>query len=94
MLSRTILCCFRDSNIVSNCNAFILPFSHKSYGSDSDDSDIEQSIDLEKLPPLEPGPGEHRLQYTYCLWFSKKVLHRPPNVTPIKAMEVCDHFPN
>nr|CAG4641133.1 EOG090X0BMA [Eulimnadia texana] len=24
------------------------------------------------LPPVEVPPGEHRLQYTYCLWFSRR----------------------
>ncbi|XP_039490845.1 eukaryotic translation initiation factor 4E type 2 isoform X1 [Drosophila santomea] len=43
---------------------------------DSDDSDVENEIDVEKLPPLEVGPGENRLQHTYCLWFSRKGTQR------------------
>lgn len=43
---------------------------------DSDDSDVENEIDVDKLPPLEVGPGENRLQHTYCLWFSRKGTQR------------------
>lgn len=43
---------------------------------DSDDSDMENEIDVDKLPPLEVGPNENRLQHTYCLWFSRKGTHR------------------
>lgn len=43
---------------------------------DSDDSDMENDIDVEKLPPLEVGPHENRLQHTYWLWFSRKGAHR------------------
>ncbi|XP_049285291.1 eukaryotic translation initiation factor 4E type 2 [Anopheles funestus] len=47
------------------------------YASDSDDSGDEVAdIDVDKLEPLEAGPGEHKLQYTYCLWFGKKGSHR------------------
>ncbi|EJY57603.1 AAEL005796-PB [Aedes aegypti] len=50
----------------------------KPYGSDSDDSGDEGAdFDVDKLEPLEVGPGEHKLQYTYCLWFAKKGSHRP-----------------
>ncbi|XP_019561967.1 eukaryotic translation initiation factor 4E type 2 [Aedes albopictus] len=49
----------------------------KPYGSDSDDSGDEGTdFDVDKLEPLEVGPGEHKLQYTYCLWFAKKGSHR------------------
>lgn len=43
---------------------------------DSDDSDVENEIDVDKLPPLEVGPNENRLQHTYCLWFSRKGTQR------------------
>ncbi|XP_046806061.1 eukaryotic translation initiation factor 4E type 2 [Lucilia cuprina] len=43
---------------------------------ESDDSDMETDIDVEKLPPLEVGPHENRLQHTYWLWFSRKGAHR------------------
>ncbi|XP_058129944.1 eukaryotic translation initiation factor 4E type 2 isoform X1 [Anopheles ziemanni] len=47
------------------------------YASDSDDSGDEGAdFDVDKLEPLEVGPGEHKLQYTYCLWFGKKGSHR------------------
>lgn len=39
---------------------------------DSDDSDTEVvDVDVDKLPPLETGPDEHKLQYTYCLWYHR-----------------------
>lgn len=43
---------------------------------DSDDSDMENDIDVDKLAPLEIGPNENRLQYSYCLWFARKGTHR------------------
>lgn len=49
----------------------------KPYASDSEDdsdTDTAEPIDFEKLAPLEPGPGEHKLQYTYCLWFKKGLM--------------------
>lgn len=47
------------------------------YASDSDDSGDEGAdFDVEKLGPLEVGPGEHKLQHTYYLWFGKKGSHR------------------
>lgn len=50
----------------------------KPYASESDDdSDTDaEPIDFEKLPVLEPGAGEHKLQYTYCLWFKKGLARR------------------
>lgn len=54
------------------------PSRMKPFASDSeDDSDTDaEPIDFDKLAPLEPGPGEHKLQYTYCLWFKKGVVRR------------------
>lgn len=50
----------------------VLTHYSSKYGSDSDDSDTETpSLDVEKLPPLEIGPGEHKLQYSYCLWYHR-----------------------
>lgn len=49
----------------------------KPYVSDDSDEDSDTDaviVDFEKLAPLEPGPGEHKLQYTYCLWFKKGVV--------------------
>ncbi|KAL9893975.1 eukaryotic translation initiation factor 4E type 2 isoform X2 [Glossina fuscipes] len=43
---------------------------------ESDESDMENEIDIDNLPPIEVGPHEHRLQYTYWLWFSRKGTHR------------------
>lgn len=41
-------------------------------GADSDDSDTEVvEVDVDKLPPLDIGPDEHKLQYTYCLWYHR-----------------------
>lgn len=42
----------------------------KSYASDSDESDTE-TVDVDKLPPLEVGENEHKLQYMYCLWYHR-----------------------
>lgn len=44
----------------------------KAYGGDSDDSDTEiAEVDLDKLPLIELSPDEHKLQYTYCLWYHR-----------------------
>lgn len=45
----------------------------KAFGAaDSDDSDTEVvEVDVDKLPPLELGPDDHKLQYTYCLWYHR-----------------------
>ncbi|KAL5280996.1 EIF4E2 family protein [Megaselia abdita] len=43
------------------------------------DDEVESSdeeIEVDKLPPIEILPHEHKLQYTYCLWFSRKGTHR------------------
>lgn len=32
--------------------------------------------EVDKLPPIEIPHYEHKLQYTYCLWFAKKGSHR------------------
>lgn len=42
----------------------------KTYASDSDESDTE-TVDVDKLPPLEVSELEHKLQYTYCLWYHR-----------------------
>lgn len=44
--------------------------------SESDGEDEGLDFDFENLPALEIGLGEHKLQYTYCLWFAKKGSHR------------------
>lgn len=74
---------------------FFLPLTHKSqirhrskgYAnvSDSDDSETEE-IDPDKLPVLEVSPGEHKLQYNYCLWYHKGSMtkFKSPNVSPIR----------
>lgn len=51
--------------------------------SDSDDSETEE-IDPDKLPALEVQPGEHKLQYNYCLWYHKGSMtkFKSPNVSP------------
>ncbi|XP_055300293.1 eukaryotic translation initiation factor 4E type 2 isoform X2 [Sitodiplosis mosellana] len=45
----------------------------KAYGgADSDESDTEVAeVDVDKLPPLDISPDEHKLQYTYCLWYHR-----------------------
>lgn len=43
--------------------------SSKYYTSDSEESDNDNELDIEQLPPLEIGPGEHKLQFSYCLWY-------------------------
>lgn len=50
--------------------------------SDSDDSETEE-IDPDKLPALEVLPGEHKLQYNYCLWYHKGSMtkFKSPNVS-------------
>lgn len=55
----------------------------KAYGgADSDESDPEvEEVDVEKLPPLEVGPDEHKLQYTYCLWYHRGFKVKNPSVS-------------
>lgn len=44
---------------------------------DSDDSDTEiPDVDVDKLPLLDVGPDEHKLQYTYCLWYHKGLTYK------------------
>lgn len=47
--------------------------SMKAYGgADSDESDTEVAeVDVDKLPPIDISPDEHKLQYTYCLWYHR-----------------------
>lgn len=69
----------RKERHCANYCPFLRPHRVKPYASDSDedsDTDAAEPIDYEKLPVLEPGPGEHKLQYTYCLWFKKGVVRR------------------
>lgn len=54
----------------------------KNYASDSEESDHENEIDFDKLPPLKVGVNEHKLQYTYCMWYYK------PTLTKIKCSQV------
>lgn len=66
---------------------FLFNYSIKStYISDSDESDVETDYDVDNLPTIEVPPTEHKLQYCYNLWFSKKGAHRS-TVTQIKATE-------
>lgn len=45
----------------------------KAYGgADSDESDTEVvEVDVDKLPPIEINPDDHKLQYTYNLWYHR-----------------------
>lgn len=65
----------------------------KNYASDSDDSENENELDIEKLPPLEIGPGEHKLQYNYCLWYHRGSMtkFKSPSVS-IKSMHMVMFF--
>ncbi|XP_042215628.1 eukaryotic translation initiation factor 4E type 2-like isoform X4 [Homarus americanus] len=41
--------------------------------SGEEDNGTREIKETEKpLPPLEVKPGEHRLQYSYCIWFSRR----------------------
>lgn len=55
----------------------------KQYGADdSDESDQEAiEVDVDKLSPLEIGPEEHKLQYTYCLWYHRGYKVKNPSVS-------------
>lgn len=55
----------------------------KQYGADdSDDSDQEAvEVDVDTLSPLEIGPEEHKLQYTYCLWYHRGYKVKNPSVS-------------
>lgn len=55
-----------------NVNLFC--FRLKPYDSESDESD--DGLDYDDLPPLEIPESDHKLQYTYNLWFAKKGSHR------------------
>lgn len=43
---------------------------------ESEESDMENEIEIDKLPMPEVGPNENRLQHTYWLWYSRKGAHR------------------
>lgn len=47
-----------------------MDYRGKSYQSDSEESDTEM-VDVDKLPPLDVGNDEHKLQYTYCMWYHR-----------------------
>ncbi|XP_070538581.1 eukaryotic translation initiation factor 4E type 2-like isoform X2 [Ptychodera flava] len=55
-------------------------------GEDKEESDVEQKKPVRTGPrgPLKPGPGEHRLQYAYSLWFSRRT---PGNKTSSQNYE-------
>ncbi|CAG0914151.1 unnamed protein product [Notodromas monacha] len=38
----------------------------------SQEAQKDKILDCEDLPPIEIPPNHHRLQHTYCLWFSRK----------------------
>lgn len=59
------------------------------YVSDSDDdSETETApIDNDLLGPIEPGPGEHKLQHSYSLWFSKKTSMQMRRVQVLRGHE-------
>ncbi len=49
------------------------------------------------MPPLEILPGEHRLQSTYCLWFSRKTGGKQPqnfdqNLRMVGRFATCEQF--
>lgn len=49
---------------------------------DSDESDQEAvEVDVDKLSPLEIGPEDHKLQYTYCLWYHRGYKVKNPSVS-------------
>lgn len=64
-----LICCFTNQ---LNVNLFC--FRLKPYDSESDESD--DGLDYDDLPPLEIPESDHKLQYTYNLWFAKKGSHR------------------
>lgn len=55
----------------------------KQYGADdSDESDQEAvEVDVDKLAPLQIGSEEHKLQYTYCLWYHIGCKVKNPSVS-------------
>lgn len=57
----------------------------KAYGgADSDESDTEVvEVDVDKLPPIDVGPDEHKLQYTYCLWYHRGLKIKNPSVSKL-----------
>lgn len=74
-----------------NINVGIIFNRMKSYGGESDDSDTEfPDVDVDKLQPLEISPDEHKLQYTYCLWYHRGSYKLK---TPmVKKSFVCQRF--
>lgn len=64
----------------------------KAYGGDSDDSDNEMAdVDVDKLGPVEVSPDEHRLQYTYCLWYHKGFKVKTPSVCSASIYALSVH---
>lgn len=68
-------------NIQLNVNLFC--FRLKPYDSESDESD--DGLDYDDLPPLEIPESDHKLQYTYNLWFAKKGSHRASVIIKITS---------
>lgn len=66
----------------------------KAYGgADSDESDTEVvEVDVDKLPLLDIGPDEHKLQYTYCLWYhrgSYKIKNPSVSIRCTVNVQIC-----
>lgn len=86
MTDERVLCFVCFCVFFSACYYFDQFFRNRSKGyanvSDSDDSETEE-IDPDKLPALEVLPGEHKLQYNYCLWYHKGSMtkFKSPNVS-------------
>jgi len=48
---------------------------------------------LTTFKDVEPGPGEHPLQYTYCFWYSKKPPGRSQDPSSFeKNMKIVGTF--
>lgn len=57
---------------------------------ESDDSDTEiPDVDVDKLSPVEIGPDEHKLQYTYCLWYHKGLAYKIKSPSVISTIFFC-----
>lgn len=95
------LCYLKMKSIEMNKSSFdiwvfIFTFRVRSYASDSDDSENEVELDIEKLPPLEVGPGEHKLQFNYCLWYHRGSMtkFKSPSVRdPSQKAHVTTNYP-
>ncbi|XP_043784948.1 eukaryotic translation initiation factor 4E type 2-like isoform X1 [Apis laboriosa] len=49
-------------------------------GDDETQSKDNQKTEKDSLPPIEINPNEHKLQYAYALWYSRRSPGKQPSI--------------